>query len=280
MFIIIGIILIGIIIFIIMYPILNKNSDKLAFKIEIEGFGRYILSCYVGSSYIGAYEKGIIIKGNYIGGKETKYLYSDLTFAFITNSTGHIGIKLKQVGFNCRISKNDLDQAKKCFQFIDDNIIMAGNIYQTYDNQYRSIIGKYNILMSKKEEYLESAQGTENYNNLFELFKKINEEYVKFSKEILATPLLLKRPAITPYIATIMGTMIGGVTVGTIAGIYQEKNYNDKMIKSKESMSNLIENKVKCDTSYEKLFILYYQILRIIYDNDKMKQIWYKSYFR
>ena len=97
MFIIIGIILIGIIIFIIMYPILNKNSDKLAF--EIEGLGRYILSCYVGSSYIGAYEKGILIQGNYIGGKETKYLYSDLTFAFITNSTGHIGIKLKQVGF-------------------------------------------------------------------------------------------------------------------------------------------------------------------------------------
>ena len=157
---------------------------------------------------------------------------------------------------------------------------MSGNIYQTYDNQYRSIIGKYNILMSRKEDYLESAKGTENYNNLLELFKKINEEYVKFSREILGTPLLLKQPAITPYIATIMGTMIGGSTVGTIAGIYQEKNYNDKMIKSKESMSNFIENKVKCDTSYEKLFILYYQILRIIYDNDKMKQIWYKSYFR
>ena len=131
------------------------------------------------------------------------------------------------------------------------------------------LIATVNVLLRKKERYLNATSNTEDYNSLNYCFENLPEFYEKYAICILRSPLQMKQPE-SPYSAAYRGTMLGGAAVGMVAAqraIEKEKLYN-------QNRMEVISSDIQKEKAFENLKNCYWRIFNIIQNYEYPRRDW------
>lgn len=121
-------------------------------------------------------------------------------------------------------------------------------------------------LIRKKEEYI---QGCGDDSTLKKLYEEFIKAYNKYASSILSMPLQEKIP-MSSTSATIIGSAIGGTSMGIISGLEAK----EKMNKYIENQRNYISSKIHSANARDQVEYYFYKIQTILYEYEDVYYDW------
>lgn len=124
-------------------------------------------------------------------------------------------------------------------------------------------------LSRKDKEYI---QGCGNDVTLKRLFEEYNNSLNKYRSSVLNMPLQTRKP-MSSTSATVIGTVLGGTSIGIMAGIEAK----DKMNSYIENQRNYISSKISSASVREQVEYYFYKIQTILYEFEDVYNDWIKE---
>jgi hypothetical protein len=124
-------------------------------------------------------------------------------------------------------------------------------------------------MLGKKDEYI---AGCNRDAVLLKLYNEYSKAYSNFVSSALATPFKYKKPIIAKS-AAVLGTVVGGATVGALAAIGAAK----KMEQYVENERNCISSNIATASAQDKAEYYFYKVQSVLYEYDDVYTDWLKS---
>lgn len=130
-------------------------------------------------------------------------------------------------------------------------------------------IAAFACMLGKKDEYI---AGCNRDAVLLKLYNEYSKAYSNFVSSALATPLHYKKP-MSATSAAVLGTVVGGATVGALAAIGAAK----KMEQYVENERNCISSNIATASAQDKAEYYFYKVQSVLYEYDDVYTDWLKS---
>ena len=216
-------------------------------------------------SYIKSYLSSLPKKGNYI-----------ISGAFSTEIANSCD-ELKEFYNHDKIQFNNLLQylcnTKKCIS--KEDALGRGTKYalsSQLEQEPNITVNKslaIKILAGLKDKYKEYTEGCNNDQELIDVYQKFLSLWNKYSSAVLNTQLHIKKP-MSPTSSAIVGTAIGGSSIGALAAL----NSQQKLKKHYENERECISSQVESDSLFTQLEFYFYKVQSILYLYEGVYEDW------